>query len=328
MQDKATTDQLTLEEAPRISDKAPTIPEMAEAVQAEIVEPSAMVATGTSAQGYGLEVATISSLERARELGEIFRIEAELLQVLNRAAIAATDPSDWVMMKDKQGAETGFLRAAGCRKVARYFGLVIYDQGPVVDGVFSPRKITGEGGAYAYEAHCSIYSRKLNNTIENVWYRKSIEEDFRGRSQKYGAGPLTEDGDLKRSCETGLHSRAIRMVTGYGRVAVETLKECGLDVDQAAKGSGYGSSSERSAKSVAPKEVKAKALELGKEILSRVGGDKSAARDLCKDVTSNPPKFGGFDTVERLTKGWQVENAWEKLRAHETFGDSAQGGAS
>ena len=330
-----TTEQLPLEapgSAPTITGKAPTIPELAESIKAEIVEPSAMVAAGVTSTGYALEVATISSLERARELGEIYRVEAELLQTLNRSAIAATDPSDWVLMKDKSGTATGFLRAAGCRKAAVYFGLHIYNQGPIESGEFRPRRITGEDGEYAYEAYCDIYSRRLHCTVEGVHFRVSNRAGFTGRSAA-GAVGLIADGDLLRSCETGLNSRAIRMITGYGRVSVETLKACGLDTDQAAKGSGYGSSAGRQA-NAASGDLAGEKKRLQEEMARRGAGGADVFYDVLKDITSWKDKSSGEmkwnKSIDEIGFDWKLEQSFKRLAEHPVYGDAAmkEGGSS
>jgi hypothetical protein len=103
----------------------------------------------------------------------------------------------------------------------------------------------------------------------------------------------------------------------------------GKNVEDCAKGHGYGTGSERGAKGVADADVPEQREKLRKEILSAVGGDNSAAKDLLREITSNPEKnFKGFDSVDRLTKGWQVEQAFRKLRAHPTFGEAAGSGGS
>ena len=71
------------------------------------------------------------------------------------SALAATDPGDWVLNKDKQGNVTGFLRGPGCQKVAPYFDLHLYNWKPTVGGLFKPNKVTGDDGEYGYEGWVS-----------------------------------------------------------------------------------------------------------------------------------------------------------------------------
>lgn len=334
MPEQNTTEQLPLEApAPKIGSGIPPelqIQEDARAIQAEIVEPSALArATGQTAAAYALEVATFKSIERARELGEIYQVQAETLATLNRSALAATDPGDWVMNRDKQSNVTGFLRAPGCIKAARYFDIHLYNWKPTGNGIFKPEKTTGEDGEYGYGAYVSIYSGKLDNRLEDVYYFISNKDDFTGMKPKgyysgsdYGAGELRADADLKRTCYTGTMSRAIRLLLGFQRVTLATLKDAGLDMGRAAEGSGYGTSAARGAAAATGEDVTALQAELRDCLLALADNDKGEARKLLGEITEYNGRH--CESVEQITNPGRFFHTWKRLAGHQTYGKAAK----
>lgn len=58
---------------------------------------------------------------------------------------------------------------------------------------------------------------------------------------------------------------------------------------------------------------------LGRELMRRCGNDKDKAADLLQKLTKGDKPgpsgaiFGGFRSIARLTKDWQVQQAWERL---------------
>lgn len=76
----------------------------------------------------------------------------------------------------------------------------------------------------------------------------------------------------------------------------------------------------------AAKSVQDMAIDLGNEVMRRVGGDADAASQLLVEITKNEKPvrgrpFSGFKTVGSMKFDWQVTGAWERLRAHARFGD-------
>jgi len=150
--------------------------------------------------------------------------------------------------------------------------------------------------------------------VEGVRAERCSKEQFVGRRT---------DSDLMGACRTLADSKVIRALTATGKVPIALLKEHGMAVERCTKGSGYGSSTERGATRVAEEGVKELAAALRDDILSRTGGDESAAKELLMEVTKNEKaKFPGFNSTSRMTKKWQVEGAMEKLKKHPTFGDA------
>ena len=156
---------------------------------------------------------------------------------------------------------------------------------------------------------------------------RSSKEQFIGRGGLDTTSALVALSDLRLSCSTLTLTKSARILGAMTRLALDVLKKAGIDIEQCRKGHGYGTASDRGGRAVASDETKKGSKDLWNEILLRVGGDTGAARTLLKDVSSDPPKFAGFDSHDRLTEDWQIEKAWRKLKTHQVFGDQRKGGA-
>jgi len=256
------------------------------------------------------------------------------LELARTASIKATAAGDWVLFR--QGDETfGMLCSSGADKVADYYGVRIKMLPQDEHGIFRPEKNTGEGGHLELTGYAMVHST-FNRRQEQIEATVRANEGFTGRQldgegKFVGKDGVAYEADLRLALMTRLRTKAVRVTAGMSRVPEDKLKDAGLDTAKCRKGHGFGSSTERNASRVAPEDVKKERKALGEEVLARVGGDIDNAKSLLKDITKGdkPGKdgkvFQGFDTVERLTKDWQVKNAWSKLRAHEVFGDDQQG---
>jgi len=286
------------------------------------------------------EQAERSLLERLtamKDSAEVFVRRTELIEACYLAALRRTRPEDWILSKDNAGAEVGMLADSGASLVAEMYGVVIKNIRPTDDkGLFAPEKLM-RADAYGYRGACDGFARFNGRSLEGIEAARWSDEDFTGRSvdkdDHLVKGRRPDDGaalesDLRMSTLTSLRTKAVRILCGMSRVPVSDLRKswAGTDkkVENARKGSGYGSGSERGAAAVTSAETKSEAAKLGEEIVRRVGGDLAAAAQLTQDITSDKEKgFKGFDTVTRLTQDWQVKKAWAKLKAHPVFGDAA-----
>jgi hypothetical protein len=251
------------------------------------------------------------------------------LATLHAVAIKSTKPSDWTKFRDRDGRVICVLRDNGAANIRKWMGISIYNHrghpldptvpGPKVSVVKpddphgSPITVTEMWA----DAHCSL----TGEHIEGVYSAIRSDDNWRGRETLQ---------DQKASTRTYVDTKCTRILSGLRKVPDEMLAGAGVDVEKAYAGSGFGTSAERQAGKVAEAGVKEKAQELREEILRRVGGDAVAAKDLLRDITKGEKKgsdgkiFPGFSSVDRMTKAWQVDNAWKKLRAHPTFGDDAE----
>jgi len=299
----------------------------------EVLEPHALQVLGVRNVGeIEQELSLIDELTMMEKASELFDRRAALLAQARESAIRRTSPQDWVLFKDKGGNVTGMLCKSGAEKVADIYGIQIYNLRPLGQGsVFEPR-MEKDGEEVRYYGWLDAVSLVTGRRVESIEFGRSSSEDFIGRAAISSTSTLVKKADLKAAMFSNGRTKAVRIICAMSNVPGEELQACGIDVEKCRKGSGYGTSTERGASSVTTDDVKETRNKLGEEILARVGGDAAAAADLLKEITANPnakPKaFPGFDSIGRITKDWQVENAWKKLREHPTFGDAEQGGGA
>lgn len=246
----------------------------------------------------------------------------EGLAILRQVAIKSTTPKDWTRYKDKEGVVICVLRDNGATNIRKWLGISIFGyRGDPLDAKVPGPKVSSEkqddGKSVTVvelwaDAHCA----RTGETVEGIYSAIRTDQRFRGRET------LQDD---KASVRTYLDTKCTRILSGLRKVPEAVLVEAGLDVAACYAGSGFGTSSERGAGRVAEAGIKEgdKGLDaLKAEVLKRVGGDTDAARSLAVDITKNPAKgFKGFDSLDRLTQGWQIESAWKALKAHPMFGD-------
>jgi hypothetical protein len=263
-------------------------------------------------------VETLSTMEDAMR---IFTRRAELLENARVVAVRMTNPEDWVISRDAEGREIAMPTSSACSKIADIYGIDLFSIGPTDSrGAFCPEVETDEKGRTTLRAWAGALSKTTGRRLELFEAARRTDEDFLGRADN--------QNDIRSAVLTLLRSKAARIISGLAKVPRSVLEAAwsgtGKTIDACTKGHGYGSSRDRKAQAVAPEAVKQTAAELGREIMARVGGDTDAARDLLVELTrSADGKFRGFDSIARITKDWQVENAWKALRAHKVFGDKA-----
>jgi len=252
------------------------------------------------------------------------------LEIMQGVAIKSTTPYDWTRYKDREGKVTCILRDQGATTIRKWLGISITghrghptdlkEPGPKVS---TERVKQADGKAEVVvtivEMWADGFCARTGERVEGIYSAIRSDQKFRGRETPQ---------DDKASIRTYLDTKVTRILSGLRKVPEDVLKGAGLETEKCYGGSGFGTSAERQAGAVAEEGVGEKAKALGEEVLRRVGGDVSAARQLLVEITSWTNKEGmlvkGYDSVSKLTKGFQVENAWKKLRAHKTFGDAAQ----
>lgn len=265
-------------------------------------------------------VAQLSSMDDAMR---IFQKRAELLENCRLYAIRATNPVDWILSRGDSGDEIAMPSDSACTKIADVYGIDLTEVKPLDSrGVFSPEVETDDKGRTTYRGWASASSRTTGRRIVMIECARRDDEKFIGRDDN--------PNDIRSAVLTLMRSKATRIISGLAKVPRAVLEAAWSgtpkNTEQCTKGHGYGSGADRRAAAVAPKEVVDLGVALGNEIMARVGGDTSAAKDLLVELTKSADgKFKGFDSVKRLTKDWQVKNAWERLRAHKVFGDKAIG---
>lgn len=246
------------------------------------------------------------------------------LDVVKTTAIRNSHPFSWTKYRDRDGKVICVPRDQACVEIRKWLGINITNYRPVnSEGTVDP-KVTYDDSSgtrvTVVEMWADGESKLTGEAVEQIYYAAKSDDDFIGRKGRVQ--------DLKASCRTGLDAKITRILSGLRKVPEELLQKEGLNTEQCYKGHGYGTSTERTATKVTEEGVESTRKALADEILKRVGGDTDAARDLLRDVTSNPPKFSGFDSAARITQQWQVDGAWEKLKKHHVFGDNPEPGAT
>jgi hypothetical protein len=247
----------------------------------------------------------------------------EGLAILRQVAIKSTTPFDWTKYKDKDGNVICVLRDQGAANIRKWLGISIFaHRGDPIDPKVPGPKVSSEkqdqgGVVTVVEMWADAFCARTGERIEGVYSAIRSDQKFRGRET------LQDD---KASVRTYLDSKITRILSGLRKVPESVLVEAGIETAKSYAGSGFGSSAERGSSRVQEAGVKEGLEELKVEVLRRVGGVVAAVRQITVDITKSPDgKFKGFDSLDRLTKPWQVEAAWKALRKHPTFGDSAQG---
>lgn len=319
---------MTQESALPLDPPAPAVEESRRPVATEVLDSGSMIVHGTSGDESLQELSFIDRLASEPERAmEGFRVRAQLIEACRIGAISATSPVDWVLSKGRDDVATAMLCASGAQVVSLYFGIKVKNMRPVVDGIFQPKKeIDPETGEVHYQCWFDAKSTVTGQEIFDVEAGRSSKEQFVGRGGLDTTSALVALSDLRLSCSTLALTKSARILGALTRLAIDVLKKAGIDIEQCRKGHGYGTATERGAQTVASGDVKARAKKLGEDILARVSGDVEAARGLLKEISAGK-NFAGFESVERFTIAWQLDNAEAKLKAHQVFGDRAKDGA-
>ena len=253
----------------------------------------------------GVTIDEIALMEPTRAV-QVVKSRIEALETIRKAAIAATNPEDWVAFKDREGNVNYLLAASGAVKIRKYYGISTYrlrPEQPEISTDNDGRRIASICG----DAFCNLTGEVALNVVGS----RAADEHFVGRGT---------DEDLKQSARTNLETKAVRILAGMKKVPTSELKECGINLDKTAKGSGYGTGAERKAGKVIDDETKALRKKLGDNLIKYAAGDEEKASETLKQITANPPKFAGFTKLSAMTLKWQVKQAAEKLEILMTEG--------
>jgi hypothetical protein len=302
-------------------------------------EHTALVPVGSSSLAVPSHITDVIQrlllVESSAKVEALIKTRETFIAQLQAVAIKSTTPKSWTLYKDKAGNEVGVLRDAGAVAVRKWMGISITNHRPQAGGVAEARisdeevpappewdekerrKVEVPGKTVRVkiaemwaDGHCAL----TGETITDVYMGLRTIDGFVGRGHVQ---------DLKASCRTSLDTKVVRILSGLRKVDIDTLKSHGIDVAKCYLGSGYGTSTDRTAGRVADEGLKPRLDKFRDELLKRVGGDADAARSLLKDVTywKKGDKDGWAKTVEQITEGWQLDKAIAALAKHPQFGD-------
>ena len=172
------------------------------------------------------------------------------IQAIWTAAVAATEPGDWTLFKDKEGTIVGLLRKSGCVKVRKYFGISIINIRPMNERTKAAEVEiykSESGRCYGQifgDAYCSI----TGETWPDIRGVRSMNEKFIGRDDN--------EADFAESCRTALENKGVRIAAAMVNVPLDRIAEAkGMTpaafMARANRGAGFGTASEREAERAA-----------------------------------------------------------------------------
>ena len=244
-----------------------------------------------------ISIDQIATMEPDR-VAQIVQNRITALDTIRKSAIRSTNPEDWTGFKDQEGNVNYLLRSSGAQKIRPAYGistLNVRPERPKIETIDDRTTATIMG-----DGHCGI----TGDIIENITAVRASDEHFIGRNTVE---------DLRQSARTLLDTKIVRILAGMIRVPEHELITCGVDVNKTNKGSGFGKSSERKADKVVDEKTKTLRDQLADKLTKYTAGDTKKAAEIIQDITKNPPKFAGFNSLKQMTQEWQVKQALEKL---------------
>jgi hypothetical protein len=264
--------------------------------------------------------------------------------ILNRAraaTIKGSRPLDWTLWKGPEGDVVATPRDSLMVFAKKIYGITINNYRPRDNDGAAPKIeqtddfiMEREGGEMRPKLHNGAKIPIFTATMSADGYchltgETLPDQSYTARTGRF-AGQELFLSDLRQSCRTGLDKLIVSKLTGIRKVSgVELLAIVGNEkfLDSCYKGSGFGTSNDRASSRVAEDGVDEQKRLLSTELVKRTGGQKEAIRQLTVEI-SKGKNFNGFDSVDRMTKMFQIEQAWRALKDHPTFGGDLPPGAA
>jgi len=254
-----------------------------------------------------------------------FEEMAQLMKRLVPVSIGLTKPQDWIEQGDKV-----YLQGTGVDRISGPWGLRF--------GKYTVTREDYPDGEFAYVVEGPVGSHRTGVVFENVVGGRSSRDPFFDRFDADRPGNWgdmkkeekaawkkehripVDELNLRKAAVTNWETRGASKIAGLRgltRADIEAQGVKGVKRIEYASGGKGGST--------APADLKAEQVKLANEVLKRVGGDASMAKEVMIEITANPSKgFKGFDTASKLTHDWQISAAFKALKNHSTFGDNAR----
>lgn len=270
---------------------------------------------------------TLGALATLEEGLQILERMTALQEALTLALIRVTSPEDWVRSKPSNGPVTALPTKAATSKMARLIGLEL---GPLPGQAdLTPEPVSrAEGKIRGFRVRFQARSRPLGVDWRELETTRWEDEDFTGRTvndddKLVFRGTRALDSDLRSAARTAALNKAVREITGLGKVPDALLAQAWGDEKKLLRcqqGHGFGSSKDRAAEGASESgDVRASAAELGNELLRMKNGDTEAAAGLLVSITEDKDGKFGKTSIRQFTAGWQVESAWKRLRARKDY---------
>jgi hypothetical protein len=248
-----------------------------------------------------LTVAGGSLAELAPQLehgAQIIEARAKILETARRAAIAMTNPEDWVRHLDQRtGIETAYLQDVGCQRVRPIFGIDTLD-------VTVPEKIMLQDGSqhFMYIVRGSGFCSLTQERIENVEGGRSSNDDFIVKQDPAPQGAQLEL-IVRKAARANLDGTITRKLAGLGSVPFVEIEQVfssdqGKTENRFRKGRGFGSQRHRQSQEALDQSgavVAPVCPQHGVKMIFRAGTDKYEAfwgcprykSDNCKETVAD-----------------------------------------
>ena len=288
------------------------------------------------------------TLARMEEGLQIFERWTQLLRRAYFIALRRTRPWDWTLSKlpgEDEDVMVAYFCATGYTFIAEVYGIRPIKVGtPEQQPVFGPVDSSGQWVPDSKEIGNGIVElsgwakAQVGLTRREIYVEatRRSDEPFTGRQidedgsiVAAGRGVKALPGDHKSALLSLIKKKLVADAAGIKIVPSQDLEtawadEPGKTLAMCRKGQGFGTAAERTSRANSSVEIVVERALLRDELLTLTGGDKVAAVQVLKEITAweskDGKRSGCFDHVDRLSKKFQFENAWAKLRQHDHFG--------
>lgn len=186
----------------------------------------------------------LEAQEEAGKLGLLDRPDAakqsqargEALTNLRRLAVADTFPEQWLLYKDKDGAEVAGMKKGAASIIRQYLAISCTPDGPA--------QRFDRDGKTGWEVFGSATCEVSKQRLDHIRAKRLTDEKFTGRTD-------VGEEDVRDAARTSFDTKCTAMLSGLVAVPLPFLASCwGMKTEdearrRIAKGMGYGSSKKR-----------------------------------------------------------------------------------
>lgn len=252
----------------------------------------------------GVQPGSLVDLASQLERGEqIIRARAQILATARKAAVQATHPEDWLLFRDKQGREVGYLQDCGCDRVKDIFGIRIFN-------VSTPTKVMLSDREFMYVQTGDGESRLTQQTVEGIEGGRASTDDFIQTQKPPLTGAKLELA-VRKATRANLDGNIARELSGLKSVPLEEINDAfkgtAKERSRFREGRGYGAQGERShAGEKAPEAQEAPPCpECGAKMVYRSGTSKNG----------KPYAFWGCQNYQKTGCQGSIDaEKWDKQR--------------
>jgi hypothetical protein len=154
------------------------------------------------------------------------------LRTMERNAMEATRPQDWILRRGKDGSVSAGMNSAGAQRICDALSISVF---PTCEPQL---RVEGEDGSRTAWQTGVAYRATTNRLAINLLAERNSKEPFIGRGDRAPGQPVS-DGDLKSSAAQLLYRKAAEALTGIRNLRPEDLKRFNINPDECTKGFGF-----------------------------------------------------------------------------------------